>query len=112
MHRITVRRHQANSERSHSDFVVQADTAAKLDGQLRDFLRLTQHERGKGVWSEADPEVWIEGTFIGRLQRDGDVAQLAREAVVRLVAGSVGARAAVTGEGRRLARVGRQFRSS
>ena len=49
MHRITVRRRKANSERSTSDFVVQADTASKLDRQLRDFLRLTQLLAGQGA---------------------------------------------------------------
>jgi hypothetical protein len=94
MHRITVRRRRANSERSTSDFVVQADTASKLDRKLRDLLRLTQLERGRGAWSDADAEVWIEGTFVGRLERGGDVERLAREALVQLVAGSVGLRAA------------------
>jgi hypothetical protein len=93
MHRITVRRLQANEDRSISDFVIQAETTSKLEHQLREFLKRSQHERGKGVWSDADPEVWIEGSFVGRLGRDGDAAPLARDALVQLVAGSVGVRA-------------------
>ncbi len=96
MHRITVRRHQANEaneDGSTSDFVIQAETTALLERRLREFLSRSQHERGSGVWSDADPEVWIEGTFVGRLGRDGDAAPLARDALVQLVAGSVGVRA-------------------
>jgi hypothetical protein len=60
-------------------------------------LSTSQHERGKGVWSDADPEVWIEGSFVGRLGRNVDAGLLARDALVQLVAGSVGVRARRTG---------------
>jgi hypothetical protein len=84
MHHITVRRQQADEARSPSDFVVNAEDAKKLDCHLRDVLRIAQVERGKGVWSDADPEVWIGATFVGRLSRGGDIAQLARLAMDNL----------------------------
>jgi hypothetical protein len=99
MHRIAVRRRQANEGLSVREFVIQADTTMKLERQLREFLSISQHERGSGVWSDADPEVWIEGSFVGRLSPEGDVERLAREALVQLVAGSVGLRARRIGAG-------------
>jgi hypothetical protein len=93
MYRITVRRQQANAERSISDFVIHGEDAKKVAGHLREFLRVAQGERGKGVWSDADPEVWIDGTFVGRLERDGDIASLVRETMAQVLAGSAGAQA-------------------
>jgi hypothetical protein len=71
MHQVTVRRWQADQARSTSDFV---DAA-------QDILRMAQAERGKGVWSDTDPEVWIGAAFVGRLRRGGDIAQLAQLAM-------------------------------
>ncbi len=84
MHHITVRRHQADEARSLSDFTVNAEDPRKLDHHLRDVLRTAQAERGTGVWSSADPEVWIGVTFVGRLGPGGDIAQLAHRAIERL----------------------------
>ncbi len=42
---------------------------------------MAQAERGKGVWSDTDPEVWIGAAFVGRLRRGGDIAQLAQLAM-------------------------------
>jgi hypothetical protein len=81
MHHITVRRHQADETRSLSDFTVHAEDTRKLDHHLRDLLRTAQAERGTGVWSNADPEVWIGVTFVGRLGPGGDIAQLAHLAI-------------------------------
>jgi hypothetical protein len=81
MHHITVRRHQADEARSRSDFVVNAEDTRKLDCHLRDVLRVAQAERGTGVWADTDPEVWMGATFVGRLVRGGDIAQLARLAM-------------------------------
>jgi hypothetical protein len=78
---FTVRRHQADEPRSSSDFVVRGDDLKKLDRQLREVLRTAQAERGTGLWSDADPEVWQNGSFIGRLANDGDIAQLVRLAL-------------------------------
>ena len=83
-HQVTVRRHQADAARLRSDFVVNADDAKNLGGHLRDLLRTAQAERGKGVWSDADPEVWMGSTLVGRLGPDGDAAQLARQAMEQL----------------------------
>ena len=84
MYHVTVRRHQADEARSCSDFVVNGVDARQLDHHLRDVLRTAQSERGSGVWSDADPEVWLGGTFVGRLERGGDIAQLTREAMADL----------------------------
>ncbi len=86
MHHITVRRHQADQARSLSDFVVNADDTKKLGYHLRDVLRIAQAERGTGVWSDADPEVWVSATLVGRLARGGDIAQLAHLAMEDLTA--------------------------
>jgi hypothetical protein len=81
MHHITVRRLQADEARSPSDFVVNAENTRKLDGHIHDLLKTAQAERGKGVWSNADPEVWMDENLVGRLGRDGDIAQLVRRAM-------------------------------
>ncbi len=94
MPQITVRRHLADEARSQSDFVVSAGDAKQIHRHLlQDVLRNAQAERGVGVWSDSDPEVWVGGTFVGRLGRGGDIAQLARQALDELSA-SVGRRAA------------------
>ncbi len=93
MYHVTVRRHQADEARSRSDFVVNGVDAKQLDRHLRAVLRTAQSERGSGVWSDADPEVWLGSTFVGRLGRGGDIAQLTREAMADLDA-LVGRRAA------------------
>ena len=80
-HQLTVRRHQGDESRSSNDFVVRGGDLKGLDRQLREVLRTAQVERGTGLWSEADPEVWQSGSFIGRLGRGGDIALLARLAL-------------------------------
>jgi hypothetical protein len=78
---LTVRRHQGNEARSSNDVVLRADDLKGLDRQLREILRAAQAERGTGLWSTADPEVWQSGSLIGRLGLDGDVALLVRLAL-------------------------------
>jgi hypothetical protein len=78
MDRITVRRHQADAARSSSDFVIHAGDPAQLDRRLVDFLRTAQAERGVGVWSNADPEIWVRGALFSQLERDGNIAQHVR----------------------------------
>lgn len=78
MHQITVRRYQADEARSHNDFVLKGDDAKRVGGNLEDTLRTAQEERGRGLWSDADPEVWFGTTLVGHLEPGGDVAQLAR----------------------------------
>jgi hypothetical protein len=67
MYQIIVRRHQADEARSTNDFVIHGDDLRKLDHQLGDLLRAAQAERGHGVWSDTDPEVWSGGAFVGQL---------------------------------------------
>jgi hypothetical protein len=78
MLQITVRRYQADAARSHNDFVLRGDDATRVAGNLEGTLRTAQEERGRGLWSEADPEVWLGVTLVGHLARGGDAAQLAR----------------------------------
>jgi hypothetical protein len=79
MHQITVRRYQADEARSHNDFVLNGDDAKRVAGNLEGTLRTAQEERGRGLWSDADPEVWLGTTLVGHLGPGGDVAQLARQ---------------------------------
>jgi hypothetical protein len=37
-----------------------------------------------GLWSNADPEVWMGPTLVGRLGPKDDLAELARNALARL----------------------------
>lgn len=84
MYRVTVRRHQGNATSSGNDFVVQADELKPLRRQLRSLLEAAQAERGTGVWSNADPEIWIGNFLVGRLDSGGDVAQLVGRAIDEL----------------------------
>lgn len=78
MHQITVRRYEADEARSHNDFVLTGDDARRVGANLEDTLRTAQKERGRGLWSDADPEVWFGTTLVGHLGPDDDVAQLTR----------------------------------
>ena len=84
MPHITVRRYQADEGRSRSDFDIQSEDLRHLDRRLREVLRTAQAERGVGLWSAADPEIWMGSTFIGRLGPEGDIAELARRAMAEL----------------------------
>jgi hypothetical protein len=81
MPHITVRRYQADAERSKSDFDLRSEDLRHLDRRLQEVLRSAQAERGVGLWSDADPELWVGHTFVGRLGRGGDIARLARQAM-------------------------------
>jgi hypothetical protein len=81
LHQLTVRRHQGDEARSSNDFVLRGDDLKRLDRQLREVLRTAQAQRGTGLWSAADPEVWQSGSLIGRLGRDGDITLLVRLAL-------------------------------
>jgi hypothetical protein len=81
MYQVTVRRHQADEARSPNDFVINDEDAKGVEAHLREVLRAAQAERGSGVWSDADPKVWMGAALVGRLERGGDVSRLARKAM-------------------------------
>jgi hypothetical protein len=83
MYRVTIRRREANG-RVH-DFDVRSRSPRELRAQLLGFLQTSQSERGVGLWSSADPEVWVGDAFIGSLHRDGDAKRLADDAAKTLV---------------------------
>jgi hypothetical protein len=75
---ITVRRYQADEARSRNDFVLNGDDAMRVGGNLENTLSTAQEERGRGLWSDADREVWLGATLVGHLGQGGDVAHFAR----------------------------------
>ena len=77
----TIRRREGGG-RVH-DFVVQAESGSDLRSKIQSLLRTAQVERGTGVWSNGDPELWVQGALVGSLQRGGDVGQLASIGVER-----------------------------
>ena len=84
MPHITVRRYQADADRSSSDFDVRSEDLRHLERCLQVILRAAQAERGLGLWSGADPEVWKGEALVGRLRPEGDIAELAHRAIATL----------------------------
>jgi hypothetical protein len=82
VYRVTIRRREANG-RVH-DFTVRAESPRELRGQLRSLLQTSQSERGTGLWSRENPEVWIGDAFLGASHPDGDVGRLADAAAEKL----------------------------
>lgn len=46
-----------------------AGTTQRWSPALQNVFRTAQPARGKGLWSDADPEVWADSTFVVRLGR-------------------------------------------
>ena len=83
MSEIVVRRTQGDAKHTPSDIVVPV-TERKLTGRrLKEILQTVQRERGKGVWSNADPEVLVDGFVIGRVRDLDSIEQLVEIALER-----------------------------
>jgi hypothetical protein len=84
MAHITVRRYQADADRSVNDFDLHSEDLRQLARSLREVLGEAQARRGVGLWSDADPEIWMGHIFVGRLGPEGDIAELTRLAMAEL----------------------------
>ncbi len=84
MAEIVVRRRQADPSRTASDMAVPLADRRHAARTLRSILHVMQRERGQGLWSDADPEVLIDGAFAGRLRKQGSVEELVTQVLERL----------------------------
>lgn len=81
-YRVSILRRQANGDTS--EFVIRGITPKRAASQVASALWAAESERGSGVWSDADPEVWVAGKLVGRLAMRGDVAELTRRVLEAL----------------------------
>lgn len=75
MAKILIRRRQAGAARS-VDVMFPAADRRQTDEGLHAILQGMQLERGRGTWSDADPEILIDGAFAGRLRRREVIGEL------------------------------------
>lgn len=85
MPNIIVRRRLAEAAGTVTEVVVFAvGDRTDPEPRLRRTLQTAQDERGQGRWSDADPEVWIGNSLIGRLPPGGDIEALVQQTIGQL----------------------------
>lgn len=84
MSRIIVRRRQADAARTASDIVVPVTDAKRTARALREILHDAQRDRGRGVWSDADPEVLVDDSVVGRLREQHAIDELVDRVLERV----------------------------
>ena len=83
MTEIVVRRRQADADRTPSEIVVHFSDRRRTAADLRAILFDLQRERGRGVWSDADPELLVGGSVVARLRRREAIEELVERVLER-----------------------------
>jgi hypothetical protein len=73
---IVIRRRQTDGPRTVSEIVVPVTDKTRTGRSLTEFLYGVQRERGRGLWSDADPEVLVNGSAVGRLRKHEAIEEL------------------------------------
>ncbi len=81
---IVIRRRQADANRTASEIVVPVMDKKRTARTLRGILHDAQRDRGRGLWSDADPEVLVDGTVVARLRRQEAIEELVERVLERL----------------------------
>lgn len=76
MNRIVVRRKRIDTQNTVNDLEVPVTDRTRTAMSLKEILDKMQRERGRGPWSDADPEVLVDGCFAGRLRRGESIEDL------------------------------------
>lgn len=84
MNSIVVRRRQADAQRTASDIVVHVEDAKRTARALREILHDFQRDRGRGIWSDADPELLVDGIVVARLRIHEAIDELVDRILERL----------------------------
>jgi hypothetical protein len=73
---IVVRRRQNDTSRTAREIVVAVMDKGRAAMALREILCTAQRDRGRGLWSDADPEILVDGSVIGRLRKHEIITEL------------------------------------
>jgi hypothetical protein len=76
MAEIVIRRRHADPSRTAADVVIRAGEKGHTERSLKVILYGMQRERGRGPWSDADPEVLVDGAVAGRLRMQESADEL------------------------------------
>jgi len=80
---IVVRRRQNGASRTASEIVVSAKDKGRAATTLKEILHTAQRDRGRGLWSDADPEILVDGSVIARLRKHEIIAELIEHVLQR-----------------------------
>lgn len=83
MGEIVVRRRQNDTSRTASEIVVSAKDKGRAATTLREILHAAQRDRGRGLWSDADPEILVDGSVIALLREHEIIAELVEHVLRR-----------------------------
>lgn len=76
MGEIVIRRRQNDTSRTAREIVVSVMDKGHAATTLKEILHTAQRDRGRGLWSDADPEILVDGSVIGRLRKHEIIAEL------------------------------------
>lgn len=83
MREIVVRRRQNDVSRTASEIVISVMDKDRAATTLKEILHRAQCDRGRGLWSDADPEILVDGSVIGRLRKHEIIAELIEHVLQR-----------------------------
>jgi hypothetical protein len=78
MAEIVIRRRRATADRMVNEIVVPVTDRKLAASRLHAILHDVQRERGSDAWSDADPEVLVDGAAVGRLRRHETIEDLVK----------------------------------
>jgi len=87
MKEIVIRRHQADASRTSSEVVLAATDRTHIALNLKEILGGMQRDRGRGLWSDSDPEVLVDGAVVGLVRRHEAIDALVEYVVQRACRG-------------------------
>lgn len=81
---LVIRRRQADATRTLHEVTVTVTDRRHTAKGLEVVLHNMQRERGKGFWSNADPEVLVGASLVGRLRQGETIEELVNHVVERV----------------------------
>lgn len=89
MSEIVIRRHRADVSRTPSEVVLAVTDRKRTAASLREVLGGMQRDRGRGLWSDADPEVLVDGAVVGCMRSREAIGDLVDHVLERACRGPV-----------------------
>lgn len=81
---LVIRRRQADVSRTIREVTVAVTDRRRTAKGLEEVLHHMQRERGKGLWSDADPEVLVGASLAGRLRQGETIEELVSHVLERV----------------------------